>query len=112
MRVFVPLLLMAVSLCDCAHKFTPETVGLMIVVGKTTKKEILNSFGEPDRKSKTIGMKIVTGKTVRVIQKPQEIWWYSPHEIKWFDVIEPEPLKIVFDDKGVVARYDFAVDED
>ena len=111
MRVIVRLLLMVALLSGCAHKFTPEQLDQVIVIGKTTKNEIVEYFGPPDKKEKTGGIKIISGKKEQIIHKSQEIWWYSPHQFKWLDVIEPEPLKIVFDDNGVVVQYDFEIDD-
>ncbi len=111
MRTVIPLLLMIVTLSGCAHKFTREKVELAIVNGKTTKNEILESFGAPDKKVKTPGMKIVSGTKEYVIHKSLEVWWYSPHQLKWLDVLEPETLKIIFDDKGVVTHFDFEADD-
>lgn len=111
MRVYIPLLMMVMLLSGCAHKFTPETVARAIVNGKTTKNEVLASFGPPDKIMKTAGMKIISGSTVHVIHKSREVWRYSPHQLKLLDSIEPEPLKIVFDDDGVVAYFDFRTDD-
>lgn len=112
MRVVVLLIVAVATLSGCAHKFTPEQVGLAIVSGKTTQQEVLKAFGEPDRRMRTPGMKMVSGTKEHVVHKPREVWWYSPHQLKLIDVIEPEPLTIVFDENGVVVRYDFVVDTD
>jgi len=111
MYVVVSLLMMVVMLSGCAHRFTPEKVMQTIVSGKTTKQEILESFGAPDKRLKAPGMKIVSRTKAQVVHKPQEVWWYSPHQFKWLDAIEPEPLRIIFDEEGIVVRYDFVVDD-
>jgi len=112
MSIFIPLLLMAiVTVSGCAHTFTAEKVGLVLVSGKTTQQEVLEAFGSPKRKLKTPGMKITTGTNVQVVHASREVWWYSPHQMKLIDAIEPEPLTIVFDENGVVVRYDYAVDD-
>jgi hypothetical protein len=111
MRVFFPTLMMVVALSGCAHRFTPEKVGLVIVDGKTTKQEILAAFGAPDKKLKTPGMKMLSRTKEYVIQNPREVWLYSPHQLKLLDSLEPETLKIIFNEAGVVVRYDFSTDD-
>lgn len=112
MNAFVPLLLlMIVTVSGCAHTFTAEKVGLVLVNGKTTQQEVLEAFGAPQRKLKAPGMKMTSGTDMRVVHTPREVWWYSPHQMKLLDTIESELLTIVFDENGVVVRYDYAVDD-
>jgi hypothetical protein len=105
MRSLVLIFVFIVFLPGCAHKFTHEKVNLTIIKGKTTKQDVLAAFGSPDKEIKTAGMKIVTEKQEYVLHKSREAWLYSPHQVKLIDYIDTEPLKIVFDDNGVVITY-------
>ena len=114
MRLIRGVLMLAtvVFLAGCAHKFTPASIEQSIIKGKTTKQEVLALLGEPVKKYTRAGMKITAGKKESVLQKPTEVWLYSPHQIRLIDLFEPEPLRIMFDDNGVVSYYDYRDDGD
>jgi hypothetical protein len=99
------LLAALVLLAGCVYKITRETVDHEIIVGKTTKREVLNRFGVPYMKFRTPGMSIVSGKKEQVLHKPGEAWLYYVHYLGTLDFIEQETLRIQFNDKGVVLSY-------
>jgi hypothetical protein len=101
------LIATAMLMAGCGHKFTQKTIDQAIIKGKTTKKDVIAIFGEPQLKYTSPGMKISSGKDERVLHKPSEVWIYSPHKYKFIDMLEPEPLRIMFDDQGVVSNFDY-----
>ncbi len=107
---FALAIITVVLLSGCAHKFTRESVELAITKGKTTKNEVLKSFGQPDRIWKTSGIKMSSGDDEYVIHSSREVWSYSNRTLKLLDVLEPDMMKIVFDESGIVVYYDFRGD--
>jgi hypothetical protein len=105
-RIFL-MLVTAVFLAGCIHKFTQESLEQSITKGKTTKQEVLALLGEPVKRYKKGGMTTTLGKKELVLQKPGEVWVYSSHRFRLFDLIEPEPLRIMFDENGIVSYYDY-----
>lgn len=110
-RIFLMLVTVA-FLAGCAHTFTHATVEQSVIIGKTTKQDVRALLGEPVRKGKRVGMRIMTDNKESVVQKPAEVWLYSPHRFRVVDLFEPEPLRIIFDDNGVVSYYDYRDDGD
>jgi len=107
MRHTVYLLLLAatVLLCGCLHKITPESVVQEIIVGKTTKKDVLSSYGRPYMKYKTPGMSITSGDKKQVLHNGGEAWFYYVHYLGALDLMEQETLRILFNDRGIVSSY-------
>lgn len=110
-RIFLMFIMIA-FLAGCAHKFTQAAVEQSVTKGKTTKQEVLALLGDPVKKYKTGGMKIISGKKESVLREASEVWLYSPHRFKLIDWFEPEPLRIMFDDNGIVSYCDYRDDGD
>jgi hypothetical protein len=112
MRTFYLILLMALLSAGCAHKFTQEKVEVSLCKGKTTKQEVLTIFGEPYGKYMSPGMNIVSGGKEHVLHNRVEIWLYSPHQLKLYDYLDSETLRIVFNSDGIVSNFNFQTDGD
>ena len=114
MKIFWIMIVFATAMfsAGCGHKFTQATIEQTIIKGKTTKKDVIAILGEPELKYTSPGMKITSGDNERMLHKPSEVWIYSPHKYKFIDLIEPEPLRIMFDEQGVVSNYDYKDDDD
>ena len=106
MRHALSILLAAtVLLAGCVDKITKETIEQGIITGKTTKQEVLDRFGAPNKKYRTPGMSFVSGKKELELHKPGEAWYYYVHYLGTLDIIGQETLRILFDDKGIVSSY-------
>jgi uncharacterized GH25 family protein len=110
MRTFSLMLVMVLLSSGCAHKFTQQDVEAALSKGKTTKQVVLAIFGEPYRKDKTPGMKIVSGGKEQVLHTPVEIWLYSSHQVALFEMLEPKTLRVIFDTDGIVSNFDYHED--
>lgn len=106
------ILILALLANGCAHTFTRQKVAMSLAKGKTTKEEVLATFGIPEKKYLTPGMKIVSGGKELVLHNPIEVWIYSPHQLKLFDLLEPEPLRIVFTQDNIVSNYYYLSEDD
>ena len=98
------LFVATVLLAGCAHTTTKETVGQKIIMGETTKQEILDRFGAPRMKYRTPGLSIVSGQNEQMLLKPGEAWFYYVRFLGTLDIIEQETLRIQFN-KGIVSYY-------
>jgi len=98
-------------LTGCGHIFTQTTIDQTIMKGKTTKKDVISMLGQPQLKYTSPGMRIAAGNIEQILHKPCEVWIYSPHKYKFIDILEPEPLRIMFNEHDVVSNYDYRDDD-
>lgn len=92
--------------------FSREKLELTLIKGVTTKQEVLDFLGRPSGKYTNPGMKMTTGGKEQVLNRPFEVWLYSPHDSRLADLFEAESLRIIFDEAGVVTAYEYQDDGD
>lgn len=112
-RIRLLMILVLCCLCSCADRFTRQTLESSLIKGKSTRTEVRALLGEPLKRYTTKGVRISAGNAgSTMIAKPVEVWLYSPHALRLIDLLEPEPLRVMFDANGVVTNYDFQDDDD
>jgi hypothetical protein len=105
-------ILLVFMLSACADTFSREKVEQTLIKGVTTKHEVLAVFGKPNGKYTIPGVKMSSGGKGFLLQKPCDVWLYSPHERLLKDLIEEEILRIIFNNEGIVTNYEYRDDGD
>lgn len=112
MRLFIMMLAVVMLVSGCAETFTHKMVEQRLVKGSTTKQEVLAVFGKPYGKYTNPGIKATIGGDEQLLRGSFEVWLYTPHTVRIEDLVEEETLRIIFNEAGIVANYEYRDDGD